>query len=553
MNGDQEDISNYPAAVRRAILIESGNTAAMSVGGKSNRRNGQGKGPVRRPGAGPGQGALAVRGPTIRTDLTFGKDQFCSVSKEVFDALAQCGCAEAPLTDARVVALSSSHNKSFLEPPYSTPPMRLHHSVIIMYITGEHMLKDRFLCARYVMHGSEFQPRIVNHTAPGPLQGTYVERPSTGPLGRGCRVISNPISWYAPGRVLQQVPPQPLLHEKKLVVVTACCLVRGDGSVYLSSSGGAMLLDAQKMAAQDPETVPLSTIGMDTRCLVPALVDLFTRFFDKPFAAQPQGVSQARLFRVDGWMASNGRVHSIELHSKNLKDIVNSHGPPQAVVEMAQALVEGRASDRLRIATVKTRSLDEPSLLHMAQSVNERITRLMTAGDVDDPHLVSFESKQTLSGSGNSKDKTSAARKRSSETKSPLRRKRKARRGSQHSHSDSDSDDSKSTASSTLSELLSGSDGEEEEEEQEDDEEEEQAEEELSGVRGKRKANDHKSRGQESKRSHRERQERSGASSKTDFKESSAKRRDPQRGDQKATTSLTGSKLSGTSRTRVRS
>lgn len=450
MNGE-EDISQYPAAVRRAILIESGNTAAMSVGGRGNRKGGmqnsRARGGAMMKTAMSGGGAMSRTGP-MRTDMTFAKDQFCSVGKEVFEALTQCGCSEAPISDARFVALSSSHNKAFLEPPFNTPPLRLHPSVTIMYITGEHMLKDRFLCARYVMSGSEYQPRVVNHTAPGPLKGTYVERPSTGPLGKGCRVMNNPVSWYAPGRVLQQVPPQPMLHDKKLVVVTACCLVKGDGSVYLSSSGGAMLIDAQRMAAQDPEVIALSTLSMDTRCLVPALVNLFTRFFSYPFAVQSQGASQARLFRVDGWMSADVKVHSIELHPNHLKDIMNAHGPPQPVIEMAQALIDPRSAERVKIANVQTRSVDDAHVLDRAQEINETITRLMTAGDAADPFALAKPPKAREQKTGDAAKSKAKAQSTSNSTKS----KRAPRR---RSTSEASSQSASSASSTSLSDYLS--------------------------------------------------------------------------------------------------
>ena len=415
-----ESLEHLPPQVRAAIQMESGHDfhggpTGGGGGGHSGRRKTKSSdprelqrireaaglgppgsaGPVAGRVGGGGRGAATragTFGPSgggpIRTDMTFAREQFCSVAKEVFEALAFVRCAEAPLSDARFVALSSSNNKAYLEPPFGQPVTRLHPSATVMYLSGEHMLKDRFLCARYVASGSAFQSRIVSHTAPGPLPGMFVERPATGPLGRGCRVLSSPVSWYAPGRVLQEVPAEPYLHNGKLVVVCTCCLVRGDGAVFLASTGTAMLLDARKMAGEQPEIVNLSDLRLETRILVPSLSDLLLRFFSKPYAAQPLASRQVRLFRVDGWLCSDGRVHSIELHTKGFDQLDSkADGVPAPVVEMATAMVDQRAAERMRVASLTVVNAD--SVSGEAEDVNAHIVRLMTAGDGDDPYVPS--------------------------------------------------------------------------------------------------------------------------------------------------------------------
>lgn len=390
MNIDTAQLAQLPSAVRNAILIESGKTASLSVGGKRRipANTFQQPAPKARPSS---KLSSAVHG------VSFAKDTYCSVDRVIFSAMEQAGARETSVVEATHVALSSSHNKSFLEAPFGSAPVRIRPDAVVMYITGEYMLKDLFLCARYVMSGSQYQPLIVSHVCPGTLRGTFVERHAAGPMGKGCRILANPISWYAPGRILMSVPPKPLLHEKNLVVLTACCLVRGDGSLFVSESGGVTLLDAQKMAENEPTFAPMSAVGLSTRLLVPALVDLLTRFFDKPFGVQALGARQARIFRVDAWMNSERQVHSIEVHARGFHDVGSARRPnaPSAdpvhksVMEMVLCMVNDSQSERFRVSTVRARPPTDAVYMSKVELVQAHVARLMTCGDEGDPHALS--------------------------------------------------------------------------------------------------------------------------------------------------------------------
>jgi len=149
-----------------------------------------------------------------------------------------------------------------------------------------------------------------------------------------------------------------------------------------------MLLDARKMAGEAPEIVNLSELRLETRILVPSLTDLMLRFFSKPYAAQPLATRQARLFRVDGWLCSDGRVHSIELHTKGFDQLDSkADGVPLPVVEMATALVDHRAAEKARVASLTVVNAD--AVTGEAEDVNAHIVRLMTAGDAEDPYVPS--------------------------------------------------------------------------------------------------------------------------------------------------------------------
>jgi len=314
-----------------------------------------------------------------------------SVAPEIFKTMEATGIADASVQDATLIALSSTNNRAFLEPPYGAPPMNFKSSATVLYLSGEFVLKDRFVCARYVTCGSAYQPKVVAHMAPGPLDGMFVERPATGPLGRGCRVLSSPRSWYAPGKVLVEVPKRPLQHEDKIVLISACAVVRGDGAVYLTSTGHAILLEPRKMATEGASKAPLAQLGLSTQLLVPSLVDTMTRFFSLPFAAQPRGQHQLRIFRVDGWMKEGHAVHSLELHTTGFADLVDEGGGP--IDEAVQIVANPSSYERLRIAT-----LTPPPVAGAKESalrLSRQVQRLMTAGDADDPHAWQYEENHT--------------------------------------------------------------------------------------------------------------------------------------------------------------
>jgi len=319
----------------------------------------------------------------VARGASYYKERMMSVAPEIFRSMEECGVQETGVQDASLVALSSSNNRAFLEPPYGDAPFKFRNDVTIMYLSGEFVLKDRFICARYVTSGCASQPRVIAHMAPGPLDGMFVERPATGPLGRNCRVLSSPRSWYAPGRVLTEVPRRPLQQDGKIVVVSACAVVRGDGALYLTSTGVGCLLEPRKMGTEGAEVVPLTKLGLGTQLLIPSLVDTMTRFFALPFAAQPYGANQARAFRVDGWMKEQNEVHSLELHTTGFSDLA-ALGEDNPIIEAVQILANSTAHERLRVATLSPPPVEgakESALL-----LSSQVQRLMTAGDRDDPH-----------------------------------------------------------------------------------------------------------------------------------------------------------------------
>lgn len=326
-----------------------------------------------------------IESPTsnVLSSVTYAHERFHSLDPSILRVLESHGARQTNISGASLVSLSAATNKSFLEYPYTSCPLRLDPKTTIFYLSGEQFLKDRFLCARYVTTGSPFQPRIISHTG-YKIQGSFVERPLFGPVDKGSRVLRNPDYWYSPGRVLQRLPDDPLLHDHKFVIASTCVLVKGNGEVFMSTDGHALLVDPRKIAAFPPEQCTLNEVHVSLGSLQTALIDVLNRFFSRPFGSQPLQGRQARIFRMDAWLNNDKTVFGVELHTKGF-DGVNAGRQSrnsQSVLDMLSVLSTRSSSNRFKIADIEVISPEEAE--NDIEDVEQRVTQSMTTGDETD-------------------------------------------------------------------------------------------------------------------------------------------------------------------------